>query len=199
MIVGASQRSNLSLTGQICQGAPIGSPERGCVIAISGRQKKYQISFEPMSKTQSGLRPWGIGTQKQENTDMSLITTTTYALPLIAIWFALWIGVTSTRSALNTSIGDANSPELLQKIRRHGNFIEWVPFVLVLMILAEAQGAGKLWLHAAGMLLLIGRIAHPFGLKIDNANHPLRYVGNGTNILATAILAVALARIVIGF
>ncbi len=93
---------------------------------------------------------------------------------------------------------DAGSADLLLKIRRHGNFIEWVPFVLLLMILAEAQGAGRLWLQAAGALLLIGRIAHPFGLKIDNPGHPLRYVGNGTNILAVAILFIALARIVTG-
>jgi len=129
---------------------------------------------------------------------MSLTVTTTYALPLIAIWFALWIGVTSSRSTANASLGDAGSPELLLKIRRHGNFIEWVPFVLVLMILAEAQGAGAPWLHAAGALLLIGRDAHPCGLKIDTAGHPLRYVGNGTNILAVVILAIALIRIVTG-
>jgi uncharacterized protein len=129
---------------------------------------------------------------------VKLTITTLYALPLVAIWFALWIGVSSTRSGLNSSIGDAGNSGLLLKIRRHGNFIEWVPFVLVLMILAEAQGTGAIWLHAAGLLLLVGRIAHPFGLKIDNAAHPLRFVGNGANILATAILAVALLRIVTG-
>ncbi len=66
------------------------------------------------------------------------------------------------------------------------------------MIIAEAQGAGRLWLQAAGALLLVGRIAHPFGLKIDIPGHPLRYVGNGTNILAVLILFIALARIVTG-
>jgi uncharacterized protein len=129
---------------------------------------------------------------------MSLSITTLFALPLIAIWFILWMGVTSTRPTYNASIGDAGKPELLLKIRRHGNFIEWVPFVLVLMILAEAQGANATLLYAAGALLLLGRIAHPFGLKIDNAGHPLRYVGNGTNILATAILGFALIRIAAG-
>ncbi len=136
---------------------------------------------------------------KKERADMSLIITTTYALPLIVIWFVLWMGVTSSRPAYKASIGDAGSPELLLKIRRHGNFIEWTPFVLILMVLAEIQGAAPIWLYIAGTLLLIGRLAHPFGLKIDNAGHPLRYVGNGTNILAVAVLAVALARIVTGF
>jgi hypothetical protein len=32
--------------------------------------------------------------------------------------------------------------------------------------------------------LVLGRIAHPFGLKHDTAGHPLRYVGNGSSMLA---------------
>lgn len=129
---------------------------------------------------------------------MSFKITTLYVLPLGLIWFALWIGVSSARSELKCSIGDANNLALLQKIRRHGNFIEWVPFALVLMILAEAQGTGAMWLHAAGALLLIGRIAHPFGLAIDNAGHPLRYVGNGTNMVAVVLLLVSLGRLAFG-
>ena len=130
---------------------------------------------------------------------MTLTTTTLYAIALIPIWLVLWIRVTSIRSAIGCSIGDAGDMKLLQKIRQHGNFIEWVPLILLLMILAEVQGTDALWLHAAGALLVIGRLAHPFGLKIDNAGHPLRYVGNGTNILAVLVLTVALVRIVTGF
>jgi uncharacterized protein len=129
---------------------------------------------------------------------MLLPVTTAYALPLIVIWAILWMRITATRADSKTSIGDGNNSELLLKIRQHGNFIEWVPFVLILMILAEAQNAGKLWLHAAGALLLLGRLAHPFGLKIDNAAHPLRYVGNAPNLLAVVILAVALLRLATG-
>jgi len=129
---------------------------------------------------------------------MTLTTTTLYAIALIPIWLVLWIRVTSIRSAIGCSIGDAGDMKLLQKIRQHGNFIEWVPLILVMMILAEAQGTDAVWLHVAGALLVIGRLAHPFGLKIDNAGHPLRYVGNGTNILAVLVLTVALVRIVTG-
>lgn len=129
---------------------------------------------------------------------MTLATTSLYALLLSAIWFVLWMRVSSARTALSCSIGDGGDPKLLQRIRQHGNFIEWVPFVLVLMVLAEAQGTDALWLHAAGVLLIVGRLAHPFGLPVDNAGHPLRYLGNGTNILAVAILAIALIRILTG-
>ena len=66
------------------------------------------------------------------------------------------------------------------------------------MLMAEAQGTGAAWIHGAGVLLVIGRLAHPFGLTIENASHPLRYVGNGTNIVAMLILTIALVRIAFG-
>ena len=116
---------------------------------------------------------------------MTFAVTPLYALPLAAIFLILWFRTTSMRSELKLSIGDGGNPEMLLRIRHHGNFVEWAPFVLILMILAEGTGAPALYLHVSGALLLIGRIAHPFGLKIDTAAHPLRYVGNGTNILAT--------------
>jgi uncharacterized membrane protein YecN with MAPEG domain len=115
---------------------------------------------------------------------MVFSVTPLYALPLAAIYLILWFRVSGRRSAIGCSIGDANDPALLQRIRQHGNCAEWTTFVLILMILAEGMGAPAIWLHISGALLLIGRIAHPFGLKTDNAGHPLRYVGNGTNLLA---------------
>jgi len=67
------------------------------------------------------------------------------------------------------------------------------------MILAEGAGVAPLWLHAAGALLILGRIAHPFGLAIDNAGHPLRYIGNGTNITAALIAMVGIALQALAF
>lgn len=87
---------------------------------------------------------------------------------------------------------------MLQRIRQHGNCVEWSSFILIMMILAEGMGAPSLYIHISGALLLVGRIAHPFGLKIDNAGHPLRYVGNGTNILAALNIMVCLGVNIIG-
>ena len=124
---------------------------------------------------------------------MSFAVTPLYALPLALIFLILWFRVSSIRGALNLSFGDHGNIQLLQRIRQHGNFVEWVPMVLILMILAEGMGAPALYLHISGILLLIGRLAHPFGLKVDTAAHPLRYVGNGTNILATLNAMVCIA------
>lgn len=115
---------------------------------------------------------------------MTLQVTALYAVPLALIYLALWFNIARTRGALKVSIGHADNTQLHERIRCHGNFVDWVPMVLILMILAESLGADAIYLHVSGALLVLGRIVHPFGLKADNAAHPLRYIGNTTNILA---------------
>lgn len=129
---------------------------------------------------------------------MVFAVTPLYALPLAALYLILWMRVTMMRAAAGVSFGDGGNMELLHRIRQHGNCAEWMSFVLILMILAEGMGAPALYLHISGALLLIGRIAHPFGLKIGNASHPLRYVGNGTNILAALNAMVCLGVNILG-
>jgi uncharacterized membrane protein YecN with MAPEG domain len=121
-----------------------------------------------------------------------------YALPVAAIYLILWFRVSSVRSAVGVSFGDGGNPLLLQRIRQHGNCAEWSGFVLILMILAEGMGTSHLWLHATGLLLLVGRIAHPFGLIEGNAGHPLRYLGNVTNLLAALTAMVAIGINILG-
>lgn len=129
---------------------------------------------------------------------MTFAVTPIYALPLALIYLVLWFRVTTVRSAAKISFGDGGNMMLLQRVRQHGNFVEWTCFVLIMMILAEGMGAPAIYLHIAGVLLLIGRLAHPFGLKSDNAAHPMRYVGNSTNILALLNLMVCLAVNLLG-
>jgi uncharacterized membrane protein YecN with MAPEG domain len=153
------------------------------------------------SQCRNPQSPGVLGTSKPANEGMTTMTfevTPLYALPLAVIYLALWFRVTSLRAAMGVSIGDGGNVALLQRIRQHGNFAEWTCFVLILMILAEGMGAPAVYLHVSGALLLIGRLAHPFGLRIDNAAHPLRYVGNGTNILAALNAMVCLGVNILG-
>lgn len=115
---------------------------------------------------------------------MAFKITALYALPLALLGLILWFRVSMKRASLKVSIGDAGNPELHERVRQHGNFIEWAPWVMLLMALAEGNGAGSVWLHASGAWLLAGRLIHPFGLKADNAAHPGRYIGNTASLLA---------------
>ncbi len=115
---------------------------------------------------------------------MIFAVTPIYALPVSAIYLILWFRVTSMRSATGVSFGDGGNMLLLQRMRQHGNCAEWSGFVMMLMVLAEGIGTPAVWLHVSGALLVIGRLAHPYGLLLDHAGHPLRYIGSGSNLLA---------------
>jgi uncharacterized protein len=130
---------------------------------------------------------------------MTFPITSLYALPLILIFLALFFRVSARRTEVKASIGDAGDTTLHERIRQHGNFVEVVPFALILMALAEASGASSIALHTAGGFLVVGRLLHPLGLKANTPVHPLRVAGNSLNLLALAILAVLIAMARFGF
>jgi len=110
-----------------------------------------------------------------------------YAAILAVIFLPLFAMVAQERANQNRSIGYEPDSLLHLRVRRHGNFIEWVPFVLILMACAEIRGLPHLYLHIGGVLTVLGRLIHPVGLKVLNAWHPLRVAGN-TGAMAPMVL-----------
>jgi uncharacterized membrane protein YecN with MAPEG domain len=54
---------------------------------------------------------------------------------------------------------------------------------IIVMGIAEAQGAGSTCLHTMGLILLVSRLIHPFGVIHDNNTSPVRALGaTGTAI-----------------
>ncbi len=64
---------------------------------------------------------------------------------------------------------DGGDPQLMRRIRAHGNFSETVPMALLLMALLELRGMGSHWLMAFGAALLLGRALHAQCLINNNA------------------------------
>ena len=77
----------------------------------------------------------------------------------------LSILVVMRRRSTKTSLGDGGDHHFLGVIRAHGNFAEYVPLTLILMLVAELNLAHYLLLHFVGGTLLIGRIVHAYGLR----------------------------------
>lgn len=75
-------------------------------------------------------------------------------------------------------IGDDGRHELRQHIRAHGNFSEYVPFGLLMMLLLEMQNTSSYWLHGIGMVFLIGRAAHAYGLIAQEIYRDNIFVGS---------------------
>jgi uncharacterized protein len=115
------------------------------------------------------------------------LVTSIYAAILAVIMIALSSHISMMRAKTNTSILDGGNKDLAVRIRRHGNFVESVPMILLLMALAELDGTGKTWLHASGILLIAGRLLHAYGLQYDKATI-IRILGGMASTIAMLIM-----------
>lgn len=82
--------------------------------------------------------------------------------------------VVQMRLAGKVSLGDGGDDRLLARTRAHANFAEYVPLILILMLLIESAYAGaapwSLW--AAGGVTLLGRLLHAWGMALPAPNKP---------------------------
>jgi uncharacterized protein len=120
---------------------------------------------------------------------MLLSVTALYAglLALVGIAIAGFAG--RARVAAGVSLGDGGKPQLLEAMRRHANFVEFVPLFLVLLAIVEINGLARTWVHALGLIVLVARIVHPFGIKMDTMNTLPRFIGTVGTFLPTVAVA----------
>ncbi len=123
---------------------------------------------------------------------MTFAATALYASLLTVLFLALATGVTLHRARTGISILHGTDMTLALWIRRHGNLAENLPLVLMLMALCEARGLPSPWLHAAGIAVLVGRLAHAAGLSVTNARAPLRIIGGALTQLVLLTMSIYL-------
>jgi uncharacterized membrane protein YecN with MAPEG domain len=116
--------------------------------------------------------------------------TTAYAVPLAIIYLVLAFRVIGRRRAARAALGDGGDADLARRIRAHANFAEYVPLVLVLMMLAELGGAPIWMAHTAGACLLAGRVAHAVTISRLDEDIRMRVVAM---VLTFTALGTALA------
>ena len=81
---------------------------------------------------------------------------------LLNLWLAMRVG--RVRMSEKVSIGDGGKDNLVRRMRAHSNYVENTPFVLILLALVELAHGPSLWLWGAGVLYLVARILHAFGM-----------------------------------
>lgn len=108
---------------------------------------------------------------------MSLPVTSLYAALLALLLIVLSIRIIRQRWINRVGIGVGESKALEMAVRVHGNFVEFVPFALIMMALMEIAGANLMFLHALGGLLFVARISHAIGLTLSAGTSIYRMVG----------------------
>ena len=121
-----------------------------------------------------------------------LSVTPVYAALLSLVYIGLAMRVSKYRRTQLLSLGDHGDTRLQHLIRAHGNASETIPLGLLLLLMAELQGAPGLAVHVLGLTLLAGRLAHARGLSAEPPVLRLRIIGMGLTVVMMAITAVGL-------
>jgi hypothetical protein len=100
-----------------------------------------------------------------------ILGTTLVAVPVTALYgalialltLALGVNVSRLRGKYNLFRGDGGHADLQGAIRAHGNTVEHVPLILILLMAAELCGGSSMVLHIFGGILIVARVLHAIG------------------------------------
>ena len=121
---------------------------------------------------------------------MPLTATPLYAGLLALLLVFLSFRVIFYRFSARISLGDENDKNLRKRIRVQANCAEYAPFGVILLLLAELQGAPFWALHLLGGTLIAGRLLHAVGMGSTPQILRLRQAGmvlTFTMFMATAL------------
>ena len=102
----------------------------------------------------------------------------------------LSVRVMQLRGRHVVGIGDGGHPDLQLAIRVHANFVEYVPLALLLLLCVDLVGDSKWIVHALGILLLVGRVLHAYGLAQSSGRSFGRAAGVALTLLVLLVGAV---------
>jgi hypothetical protein len=106
------------------------------------------------------------------------------------ILLVLAIRVARQRGRSQVGLGTGGDATLERAIRIHGNAVESIPIVLILLGLAEACGSSPILLHGIGVALTLGRLLHIWGLTQSSGVSFGRAAGMSLTWLALGVGAV---------
>ena len=106
----------------------------------------------------------------------------------LLLTLVLAILVVRQRAKHSVSLGDGGNADVERAIRAHGNNVEYVAIALPGLIALGLLGASLTLLHAAGLLVTVGRVAHAVG--ISNGISIFRQLGTLATWISVAVIGV---------
>src|SRR4051812_28894833 len=121
---------------------------------------------------------------------MTILNTAIYAALLGLVLLALTLNVVRVRRARRVGIGHGEHEDLHRAIRAHGNFVEYVPMALILILSVELLAYRAWVVHALGVALVVGRLVHGYALARFAGQSAGRSFGIGLTWLVIFIASV---------
>ena len=118
--------------------------------------------------------------------------TALYASLLAFIYIKLSTNVIKLRRFHKVSLGYKNHKDLEQAIRAQANFIEYVPFSLILLSCLEINKIHPLIVFILGGLLLVGRFLHAKSFTLPGTDKIKRVQGMKCTFWSIRLMAAML-------
>ena len=92
--------------------------------------------------------------------------TSAYLGILALLYLVLGLQVSRLRRGHRVLFGDGDNIKLRSAIRAHGNFVEYVPLVVLMVAMLEMSGLPAVQVHLLMGALLVARLLHPLGMYV---------------------------------
>jgi len=92
--------------------------------------------------------------------------TAIYTALLAVLLIVLSVNTIKSRQRNHVALGDSEHYDLQKRVRAHANFTEYAPLFLILLGSLEHLGLSIYILHGLGLLFLVARLSHAYGLTI---------------------------------
>lgn len=117
------------------------------------------------------------------------VITPLYAALAALMLIVLSVRVIGLRRSRQVAIGDGAEEVMARRIRAQGNFTEYVPLALLLMLLMELGGAPAWQLHGLGLALMVGRLIHAWALAAHSGKGRVAGISLTFVVLAAGAIA----------
>jgi uncharacterized membrane protein YecN with MAPEG domain len=121
----------------------------------------------------------------------------TYAAVLVLIFVLLSVRVIQMRAFAKIGLGHGNNPVMEKRIRVHGNFAEYVPLALLLLLCMELQSQSRILIHVLCIALIAARVVHAIGVTPVKENFPMRVASVLTTFAVLIVASVMLLYVAV--
>ena len=123
------------------------------------------------------------------------LVTPLFAALLALMFVLLSANIVRLRFREQVSLGDGGNPSLNIAIRIQANFVEYVPFTLLLMWLLESIDLSPARVFWIGLALVLSRIFHVLGMSFPKKLMILRQI----SVILSFVILVWLSAAILGY
>ncbi|MDP1868516.1 MAPEG family protein [Bradyrhizobium sp.] len=117
--------------------------------------------------------------------------TAAYLGILALLYLVLGLQVSRLRRGHRVLFGDGDNIKLRSAIRAHGNFVEYVPIIVLMVTMLEMSGTPAATVHLLMGELLVARLLHPLGMYVGPRTLQFQICRVGGILLTLLVLLAA--------